>query len=132
MKAITAVSAIIFLVSPRWDLVTSKIYTLFDQAKYSQAAAFVTMMVVILLVFIGIFNGLINLLLAPRSRVPRRRHSRENGGNKMSKQMEKSALGKKSSGVVLKEITKIFQQPDTGKDFVAVDHINLNIQDARW
>ena len=44
--------------------------------------------------------------------------------------MEKSALGKKSSGVVLKEITKIFQQPDTGKDFVAVDHINLNIQDG--
>ena len=71
VKAITAVSAIIFLVSPRWDLVTSKIYTLFDQAKYSQAAAFVTMMVVILLVFIGIFNGLINLLLAPRSRVPK-------------------------------------------------------------
>ena len=29
------------------------------------------MMVVILLVFIGIFNGLINLLLAPRSRVPK-------------------------------------------------------------
>ena len=71
VKAITAVSAIIFLVSPRWDLVTSKICTLFDQAKYSQAAAFVTMMVVILLVFIGIFNGLINLLLAPRSRVPK-------------------------------------------------------------
>ena len=71
VKAITAVSAIIFLVSPRWDLVTSKIYTLFDQAKYSVAAAFVTMMVVVLLVFIGIFNGLINLLLAPRSRCPR-------------------------------------------------------------
>ena len=48
----------------------------------------------------------------------------------MSKQMEKSALCQKSSGVVLKEITKIFQQPDTGKDFVAVDHINLNIQDG--
>lgn len=69
-KAITAVSAVIFLVSARWNLVTSKIYSLFDQAKYSQAAAFVTMMVVILLVFIGIFNGLINLLLAPRSKVP--------------------------------------------------------------
>ncbi len=69
-KAITAVSAVIFLVSARWNLVTSKIYSLFDQAKYSQAAAFVTMMVVILLVFIGIFNGVINLLLAPRSKVP--------------------------------------------------------------
>ena len=69
-KAITAVSAVIFLVSARWNLVTSKIYSLFDQAKYSQAAAFVTMLVLILLVFIGIFNGIINLLLAPRSRVP--------------------------------------------------------------
>ena len=48
----------------------------------------------------------------------------------MSKQMEKSDFSKKSSGVVLKDITKIFQQPDTGKDFVAVDHINLNIQDG--
>lgn len=71
VKAITAVSAVIFLVSPKWNLVTSKIYTLFDQAKYSQAAAFVTMMVVILLVFIGIFNGLINLLLSPQSRLPK-------------------------------------------------------------
>ena len=75
VKAITAVSAVIFLVSPRWNLVTSKIYTLFDQAKYSQAAAFVTMMVVILLVFIGIFNTLINRLLAPRSRVPQAKKS---------------------------------------------------------
>lgn len=74
-KAITAVSAVIFLVSARWNLVTSKIYSLFDQAKYSQAAAFVTMMVVILLVFIGIFNGVINLLLAPRSKVPQAKNA---------------------------------------------------------
>jgi iron(III) transport system permease protein len=70
VKAITAVSAIIFLVSPKWNLVTSKIYTLFDQAKYSQAAAFVTMMVVILLIFIGLFNMVINKVLAPKSRIP--------------------------------------------------------------
>lgn len=76
-KAITAVSAVIFLVSPRWNLVTSKIYTLFEQAKYSQAAAFVTMMVVILLVFIGIFDGAINMLLAPRSKVPQSKNKTE-------------------------------------------------------
>ena len=70
VKAITAVSAVIFLVSPRWKLVTSNIYSLFDLAKYGQAAAFVTMMVGILLVFIGLFNTVINLLLAPRSKVP--------------------------------------------------------------
>lgn len=82
VKAITAVSAVIFLVSPRWNLVTSKIYTLFDQAKYSQAAAFVTMMVLILLVFIGIFNALVNWLLAPRSRVPRQSKSYKTEGTK--------------------------------------------------
>lgn len=71
VRAITAVSAVIFLVSPKWNLVTSKIYTLFDQAKYSQAAAFVTMMVGILLLFIGLFNTLIQRLLAPHSRVPK-------------------------------------------------------------
>ena len=78
-KAITAVSAVIFLVSARWNLVTSKIYSLFDQAKYSQAAAFVTMLVLILLVFIGIFNGIINLLLAPRSKVPQAQTQKTEG-----------------------------------------------------
>ncbi len=48
----------------------------------------------------------------------------------MSNQTEKPAFSKKSSGVVLKDVTKIFQQPDTGKDFVAVDHINLEIHDG--
>ena len=78
-KAITAVSAVIFLVSARWNLVTSKIYSLFDQAKYSQAAAFVTMLVLILLVFIGIFNGIINMLLAPRSKVPQAKTQKTEG-----------------------------------------------------
>ncbi|WP_455582782.1 ABC transporter permease [Dysosmobacter sp.] len=78
-KAITAVSAVIFLVSARWNLVTNKIYSLFDQAKYSQAAAFVTMLVLILLVFIGIFNGIINLLLAPRSKVPQAKTQKTEG-----------------------------------------------------
>ncbi|MDO4491382.1 MAG: ABC transporter ATP-binding protein [Lachnospiraceae bacterium] len=39
-----------------------------------------------------------------------------------------SSLGKKSSGVVIKDVSKIFQQPDTGKDFVAVNKINLEIK----
>lgn len=43
---------------------------------------------------------------------------------------EKLGFSKKSSGVVLKDVTRIFQQPDTGKDFVAVDHINLEIKDG--
>ena len=76
-KAITAVSAVIFLISPRWTLITSKIYGLFDLAKYGQASALVTMLIGILLVFIGIFNGLINLLLAPRSKVPQLKNKAE-------------------------------------------------------
>ena len=48
----------------------------------------------------------------------------------MSNQNEKSAFSKKSSGVVLKDVTKIFQQPDTGKDFMAVNHIDLEIKDG--
>ena len=48
----------------------------------------------------------------------------------MSNQNEKSDFSKKSSGVVLKDVTKIFQQPDTGKDFVAVNHIDLEIKDG--
>ena len=42
----------------------------------------------------------------------------------------KSEFSKKSSSVVLENITKIFQQPETGKDFVAVNHINLTINDG--
>ena len=48
----------------------------------------------------------------------------------MSHENDKLDFSKKSSGVVLKDVTKIFQQPDTGKDFVAVDHINLEIKDG--
>ena len=48
----------------------------------------------------------------------------------MSNVQEKAAFSKRSSGVILKDVTKIFRQPDTGKDFVAVDHINLEILDG--
>lgn len=63
VKAITAVSAIIFLVSPRWDLVTRQIFGLFESSKYSDAAALVLMMIVVILVGIGIINILVNVLL---------------------------------------------------------------------
>ena len=46
----------------------------------------------------------------------------------MIMQAPETGLGKKSSGVVLKDVTKIFQQPDTGKEFVAVNHIDLEIK----
>ncbi len=41
--------------------------------------------------------------------------------------MNNSKFSEKSSNVVLEDITKIFQQPDSGKEFTAVNHINLSI-----
>jgi iron(III) transport system permease protein len=70
VRAMTAVSAIIFLVSPRWPLATSKIFSLFEASRYSDAAAYVTLMVVIILVAIGIINMLVGFLLAPRAKAP--------------------------------------------------------------
>ncbi|MEG1593449.1 MAG: ABC transporter ATP-binding protein [Oscillibacter sp.] len=48
----------------------------------------------------------------------------------MNNQPEALGFSKKSSGVLLKDVTKIFQQPDTGKEFVAVNHIDLEIKDG--
>jgi iron(III) transport system permease protein len=71
VRAMTAVSAIIFLVSPRWPLATSKIFSLFEASRYSDAAAYVTIMIVIILVSIGIINLLVGFLLAPRAKAPK-------------------------------------------------------------
>jgi iron(III) transport system permease protein len=71
VRAMTAVSAIIFLVSPRWPLATSKIFSLFEASRYSDAAAYVTIMIVIILVAIGIINFLVGFLLAPRAKAPK-------------------------------------------------------------
>lgn len=43
-------------------------------------------------------------------------------------EFNREEYGKKSSAVVLKDITKIFQTPDTGKEFTAVDHVNLTVE----
>ncbi|AEF86946.1 ABC transporter permease protein [Treponema primitia ZAS-2] len=71
VRAMTAVSAIIFLVSPRWPLATSKIFSLFEASRYSDAAAYVTLMIVIILAAIGIINILVHILLSPRAKAPR-------------------------------------------------------------
>jgi iron(III) transport system permease protein len=71
VRAMTAVSAIIFLVSPRWSLATSKIFSLFEASRYSAAAAYVTIMILIILAAIGIINFFVKILLAPRAKVPK-------------------------------------------------------------
>ena len=72
VRAMTAVSAIIFLVSPRWPLATSKIFSLFEASKYSDAAAYVMIMIVVILVAIGIINALVKFFLSPRAKAPGR------------------------------------------------------------
>jgi iron(III) transport system permease protein len=75
VRAITAVSAVIFLVSPRWSLATTKVFSLFESSKYSDAAAYVTIMIVIILLAIVLINLLVRTLLSPRPRGPRRKHA---------------------------------------------------------
>lgn len=84
VRSVTAVSTIIFLVSPQWDLATRKVFGLFENSKYSDAAAYVLIMIAVILVAIGIITVLVSWLLAPRAKRQRqggtsifRRHQHE-------------------------------------------------------
>ena len=66
MRSVTAVSTVVFLVSPKWPLATSKIFGLFEISKYSDAAAFVTLMIVVILIAIAVINFAVNIILKPR------------------------------------------------------------------
>jgi iron(III) transport system permease protein len=61
----TAVSTVIFLISPRWNLATANIFSLFESSKYSDAAAYIIVMIVIILVTIGLLNLLVGRLGRP-------------------------------------------------------------------
>lgn len=62
VRAMTAVSAVIFLISPRWNLATISIFSLFEASKYSDAAAYIVVMIVIIVVAIGGLNMVVGLL----------------------------------------------------------------------
>lgn len=66
VRAITAVSTIIFLISPAWTLATSRIFSLFESSKYSDAAAYVTVLIAIILVTILILESLIHWCLGSK------------------------------------------------------------------
>ena len=72
VRSMTAVSTIIFLVSPRWPLATSQIFSLFDSSFFSRAAAYVVLMIAIILVAIAVLNLLVKLILHPRAKAPQR------------------------------------------------------------
>ena len=62
VRAMTAVSAVIFLISPRWNLATINIFSLFESSQYSDAAAYIAVMIAIIIVAIGGLNLLVGLL----------------------------------------------------------------------
>lgn len=66
VRAMTAVSSVIFLISPRWNLATTRVFSLFEVSQYSDAAAYIFVMIFIILIVIGIINLIIDLLFKPK------------------------------------------------------------------
>ncbi|MEN1761818.1 iron ABC transporter permease [Anoxynatronum sibiricum] len=60
VRSMTAVSTIIFLISARWNLVTARIFSLFEVSQYSAAAAYIVIMIIVIMVVIGILNFLVS------------------------------------------------------------------------
>ncbi len=65
VRSMTAVSAVIFLISPRWNLATARVFSLFEVSKYSDAAAYIVIMIVIILAAIALLNGLVGRMGRP-------------------------------------------------------------------
>ena len=72
VRAMTAVSAIIFLVSARWNVVTTRIFSLFEVSQYSDAAAYIVIMIVVIMAAIYLLNFLVNRI-APDTNVKARK-----------------------------------------------------------
>ena len=62
VKSMTAVSAIIFLVSAKWNVVTTRIFSLFEVSQYSDAAAYIVIMIIVIMTVIFLLNLLVNQL----------------------------------------------------------------------
>jgi iron(III) transport system permease protein len=65
VRSMTAVSAVIFLISPRWNLATTRVFSLFEASKYSDAAAYIIIMIAIILAAIGLLNLLVGRMGRP-------------------------------------------------------------------
>ena len=59
VKAMTAISAIIFVVSGRWNLITVAILGFVDNSQYAQAAAMSLLLIVIVLIALSIIQILV-------------------------------------------------------------------------
>ena len=69
VRAMTAVSAIIFLVSARWNVVTTRIFSLFEVSQYSDAAAYIVIMIAVIVAAIYILNLLVEQLNPEKKKV---------------------------------------------------------------
>lgn len=79
LRSITAVSMIIFLVSPRWNLATSRLYSLIENSKFSTAAAYILVLMIIIAVAIVLINLVVNALFMPKYLKKPRRRKKEQG-----------------------------------------------------
>ncbi|MEW6672743.1 MAG: iron ABC transporter permease [Thermodesulfobacteriota bacterium] len=60
VKAMTAISAIIFVVSGKWNLITVAVLGFVDNSQYAQAAAMSLLLILIVLIALGIIQVLVN------------------------------------------------------------------------
>jgi iron(III) transport system permease protein len=60
VKAMTAISAIIFVVSGKWNLITVAILGFVDNSQYAQAAAMSLLLISIVLVALGVIQTVVN------------------------------------------------------------------------
>ena len=68
-RHMTSLSAIIFLVTARWRIVTASIMSDFEQGGISMAAAYSTIIIVLVLIAIGVINLITSRMLRRRRRV---------------------------------------------------------------
>ncbi|MCH1981352.1 iron ABC transporter permease [Ruminococcus sp. OA3] len=66
VRSVTAISSVMFLISPKWNLITARVYNAFSNSQYSRAAAMVTVMIVFILAAIGVINVIVNIIFKPR------------------------------------------------------------------
>ena len=60
VKAMTAISAVIFVVSGKWNLITVAVLGFVDNAQYAQAAAMSLLLILIVMVALGIIQLIVN------------------------------------------------------------------------
>ena len=60
VKAMTAISAVIFVVSGKWNLITVAILGFVDNSRYASAAAMSLLLIVIVMVSLGIIQLVVN------------------------------------------------------------------------